>query len=95
VLRLDGCCLEQKVGYGRDAAPKPREPGPLDGSCSFFGDAGVSCLKFLLTYPLFDDGFPVGLVLGDFSGLWFRIAVSGDRGSSAAGGDLFGESYAV
>jgi len=26
VLRLDGCCLEQKVGYGRDAAPKPREP---------------------------------------------------------------------
>ena len=25
VPRLDGCCWEQKVGYGRDAAPKIRK----------------------------------------------------------------------
>ena len=53
MLRLDGCCLEQKVGYGRDAAPKPREPWSAGRVLLVFRRRGCLMSQILVDIPPF------------------------------------------
>jgi len=61
VLRLDGCCFEQKVGYGRDAAPKPqRAPNGPVFVVEAESDRSKTALKHAQNerFPLGNRNFP-------------------------------------
>jgi len=68
VLRLDGCCLEQKVGYGRHAAPKHREPWSAGRVLLVFRRRGCLMSQILVDIPPFPMMvFRLGLFWAIFS----------------------------